>query len=543
MLPLQFFSQNIHFALSLFAALVFFAVFWLYFDAWAARKEKSLKELCKWLGFLLVSISFVFYATLIEQSVLGKSIFGNTSELAANILRLVGYIIIILGQVLDPLQPVPEVKGIEEEFGLGAESDTKSSPAVATASSSIFGLVYALPVAAIAVAALYWRRATTGLERHLKPVALGFTLLFCFELTSLASLLRGTDNPTLYNLVRSFGPFWMLSHIFLLAGVIVLGAWVWHYLTERFFSQLFMIFTASILIIFLITTVTFTFLLMRNVQNDALDNLHTAVNVLDYALDSKKAETKANAEVVSQNPAIAQAIGTKDHKALTTLTSSFLKDKKQSSLVITDSSGQVLLRAEDPDRWGDSISSDTLVRRAVIGDTTSTITTKDDVLAPLVYIKTTVPVRATDNSIVGTASVSLVADNALVDGIKNSTGLDSAVYSDKTLSATTFMGPDGKSRLNGVKVSSAGVTNTVLKKGKTFKGQLNILNRQYLAVYTPLKDADNVVVGMLFIGQPQANILQTAGRSISLTFLLSAFMLVLSCIPVYLVTKNLVKQL
>ena len=54
MLPLQFFGQNIHFAINLFAALVFFAVFWLYFDAWTNKHD--VKVLAKWLGFLLVAI-------------------------------------------------------------------------------------------------------------------------------------------------------------------------------------------------------------------------------------------------------------------------------------------------------------------------------------------------------------------------------------------------------------------------------------------------------------------------------------------------------
>ena len=558
MLPIQFFGQNIHFAISLFAALVCFAVFWLYFDAWTNKHGK--KELFKWAGFLLVSLSFVVYATIIEQSVLGKSLLGNSSEIAMVILRLVGYISIIIGQIMDPLQPKPKAEGLDEGSFTASDAqvaekikaidDEEQKPnsknkvnSLALTTANSFGIVFALPLLAFVVAGLYLRRATTGLERHLKPVAIAFMLLGSFELLSLTSLLRGSANPTLSKLVAAFGVVWIAQHVLLLSGVLVLGKWVWHYLTERFMSQLFMVFTTMTLAIFLLTTVSFTFLLMRNVQNAALNNLETAVNVLNYAIDGKKAETQANAEAVAQNPDIARAIVAKDHKALAALTSTFLETKKQSSLVITNNSGQVLQRAEDPDRWGDSISKDTLIRRALVGQSSSSISSKEDVLAPLLYIKTAIPIRDAKKQLVGAVVVSLVANNAFVDGIKRSTGLDSAVYSANVRSATTLVAPDGTSRWVGVKETNKGVTNTVLKNGKIFKGTLNILNRPFLAVYSPLKDIDNTTVGMLFIGQPQTTILQTAGRSIELTFLVAVTLLIFSIIPAYLISKYLTHQL
>src|SRR4051812_1325153 len=100
MLSLQFFSQNAHFAISLFAALVFFAVYWLYFDAWTASRNR--KDLFKCGGFLLVAFSFVLRGTLIEQSVLGVSSLGSASDALANFLRVIGYLGIIIGQLVDP---------------------------------------------------------------------------------------------------------------------------------------------------------------------------------------------------------------------------------------------------------------------------------------------------------------------------------------------------------------------------------------------------------------------------------------------------------
>ncbi|HEX8182578.1 MAG TPA: cache domain-containing protein [Candidatus Saccharimonadales bacterium] len=594
MVPLQFFGQNIHFAISLFAALVFFAVFWLEFDAWLAKRAP--KELIQWSSFLLIALSFLFSATIIEQSVLGQSFFGSLSETIAFVLRALGYIGIIIAQLLDPLQKIPELKGVQaEEFvdtpaPVASEQPKSASltPAPLTHAQSVSALPTSesgvqvavhphstpaghihkkpakkpakrmqavgfaslpnvaqllLPLSALAIAALYWRRATTGLERHYKPVAISFGLLFLYETLALTSLWQDSSNPQVAALVAAFGPLWIVQQLVLLAAVIVLGRWVWQYLTRRFLSQLFMIFTSLTLAIFLLTTISFTFLLVSNIQKSSLDNLKTAAAVLGYAIDGKKAETLANTQSIAENPDIARAVSAKDHTALIGLTQSFLRDKKQSSLLITNDSGQVLLRAEDPDRYGDSVSSDTLVRRALIGQPSSSVTSREGVLAPVIYIKSTIPIREPGGRVVGTATASLVADNAFVDGIKRSTGLDSAIYAGSIRSATTFVAPDGVSRWIGVKETSSEVQNTVLKQRRTFQGPIEVQNRGYLAVYAPLKDIDNTVIGMLFIGQPKSNILQAAGRSIELTFAVTALLLILSIIPAYLIAKYLAYQL
>ncbi|HSX29236.1 MAG TPA: cache domain-containing protein [Candidatus Saccharimonadales bacterium] len=527
------------------AALVFFAVFWLYFDAWTNKKQA--KDLAKWSGFLLVALSFVVHATMIEDSALATHVLGTASAVIELTLKIAGYGAIIYGLVIDPLLPIPVSQSIEDELleeKYKAVPLKKTSKAKAVVLAGPFKMIQILPpFGALAIAILYWRRATTGLERHLKPVGIAFGLLFASEFAGLAPLLRSSTNPNVAHLVASFGPLWITEHVFLLAGTIVLGRWVWRYLTERFLSQLFILFTASTLAIFLLTTLSFTYLLMRNIQSETLGNLDTASKVLNYALDAKKAETLANTQVIAQTPEIAEAVTAKDHNALVTLTSDFLITKKQSSLIITSKTGQVLLRAEDPDRWGDSLSSDTLVRRALIGESASSTTTKEDIIAPLLYIKSVVPLRNASKEIVGTVTVGLIADNAFVDGVKHATGLDSALYAANVRSATSFVLPDGVTRAVGVKETNKAVAETVLHQGKTYKGELSVLNRPFLGVYAPIKDADNLVIGMTFLGKPQSTMLRAAGRSIELTFVVAAVLLVVSIIPAYLMAKYLSKQL
>ena len=112
MLLRQFFGQNLHFVLSLLMALAAFAVFWLIFDAWYERRE--VKELLKWLGFLLLAVGFLLYAAVINQSSFGKLAWNSHLSVISSLVRLAGYVAIVVGLALDPLQAKPKTKGIEE---------------------------------------------------------------------------------------------------------------------------------------------------------------------------------------------------------------------------------------------------------------------------------------------------------------------------------------------------------------------------------------------------------------------------------------------
>jgi len=414
--------------------------------------------------------------------------------------------------------------------------------AIGLSSGIAGGLIIALPIGALAIAALYFRRATTGLERHLKPLALTFATLTLAEAFGLATLWQNTDNPLLQTIIKPLGPLWILQHLALLAAGILLTLWVWRYLTKRLLTQIFLMTTSLTVTIVLVATVSITSLLLASLQKSSLASLQTAAKVLSYAIDSKRSETRADAEVLAQNPATATAISGRDHTALNTLAGSLLTAKQLSDVVITSDSGQVLMRASDPERYGDSLSDNSLVRRALTGTTASSITSVPSVLAPKVIITTASPIRS-GKIIIGVSMASLALDNAFVDGIKHTTGLDSTVFSGATRTATTLVGPDGTSRQIGVKQTNQAVLNTTLKQGKIYDGALTISNQDFLSIFLPLKDVDNTVVGMLFVGQLQTEILATAQQSVNLTFVSAVVWLIVIMMPIYIMSRKIAGQL
>ncbi len=550
---MQFFAQNAHFAVSLIAALAAFSVFWLIFDAWLERRRRV--EALKWAGFGLLAIGFLVSAATLEQRSLIPGVLVAQVANIAFALRIIGYILIAFGQILDPLQLRPTLDVPSEPAPMPVPDATPTpAPAIAKpkkarkhagvwgAGASAVKLTL-LPFLPFLVAGLYLRRATKGLERHLRPVAIAFVWIGLYELASDALALQATTNPLLYRFVAAYGPIWWFAQLSLLVGGLLLGRWVWQYLTKRLFSQLFIVLVTSTVLIFFISTVGFSFLLMRNIQTEALSELSTSSRVLNYAVASRQAEAAAQAEAAGQNPAVIVAVTARDRPALTAALGGYLADHQLSSLVITDASGQVLLRAEDPARWGDSLSGDSLVRRALIGEATKSVTVRSGVIAPSVALVAARPLRDAGGGVIGVVMAGRAVSNSFVDGIKAGTGLDSAVYGGDIRAATTLLASDGVTREVGVRETAAPVLKTVLKTGHDYSGTTQFQHRAYLAAYSPLKDADGNTVAMVLVARTQDQLLAVAGQTIQLTFLMAVLLLLVSILPIYLIARRLAGQM
>jgi sensor histidine kinase regulating citrate/malate metabolism len=200
------------------------------------------------------------------------------------------------------------------------------------------------------------------------------------------------------------------------------------------------------------------------------------------------------------------------------------------------------MRGDDPDKVGGSLSDDRLVKEALEGNTQAAVVTKDGVIAPEVSVRGAAPIKSGDK-VIGAVILGTLIDNAFVDGLKEATGLDASVYADNIRSATTFVAPDGKSRWIGIKEETDEVKKNVLVDGVAYIGSVEILNVPYHAAFAPLKNIDNNPVGMLFVGRPQVTLLQSAGKSIELTFTVTVVLLIMSVVPAYLVSKYIIDQI
>ncbi|HJX01701.1 MAG TPA: hypothetical protein VJ348_00830, partial [Candidatus Humimicrobiaceae bacterium] len=204
MLLLQFLLVNAHFTINLLTALVCFAVAWLYFDAWLGRRD--IREATKMLGFMALSLSFIIHSTQIEQTLIESPLFKfETVNLLTSIFRISGYLILIIGQIIDPIQPLPSYRSHTKEKGFGLKNKRAGAVMIFGTISVLESTEFLFPILAVITAFLYMRRATLGLEFHLRTIGYSFMLISFSEIIHLASLFRNTDNINLSKLVAPFG--------------------------------------------------------------------------------------------------------------------------------------------------------------------------------------------------------------------------------------------------------------------------------------------------------------------------------------------------
>ncbi len=538
----QFYLQNLHFALNIFVAMVMSWCFWLYLDVWMPRK--TISGGFKVLGFFLLTFSFLVHAFNLETTILTNSFLPDSiykSSLLAS--RILGYLFISLGLLMEPSLPNP-LKTKNSKKTEDSKLNTRSNLMLSAGLPSL-GLKYSvlgvlsLPIIAAATGLLFLYKATIGLEFHLRRVALAFFGLSLYELLSTRELFTDSSNVSIFRLVAPFGIIWWAEHITLILSSLLLAKWVFGYLLKRLQSQLYIFFSMSILFIFIASTLSFTSLLLGNIEKEALNQIEVNAKVLIYSLEGKKEELASDTLVFSKDSKVIEAIAGDQKSNLAKLASSYLVDKKLSFLVITNDKGQVIARGEETERVGDSLSSNSLVKRALVGKPASSITVRDGVLSSDILVTSAFPVAGGGGVIYSGSAI----DNAFLDGINKATGLASSIYGSNQISATTLTAEDGTTRRIGLVETNKKITSKVLGLGENFVGASDFLNTPYFSAYLPLKDVDNTNVGMLFVGKPQITVLSTAGRSIQASFVIAGILWLLAAIPSFLISGFISKQL
>lgn len=524
----QFLLENVHFAVSLFVAFVFFAIFWLHWDAWL--KIPSRRDFFRLVGFLFLAVSFVASAVNIESGLASNSFFSVVISGIAVLTRICGYFLVLAGMILDPLPKHPKVgeeKWQRAVIGLGLPFSV---------------LQFLFSIGAASVAFMYLRRATIGLERHMRGAVAGYFLLSIAHLFGLAVLFRDTNDPFVYGLVAPFALFWLLERFFLLLGGCALGLWVWQYLLTRTRVQLFMVFVGYALVIFLVTVTVFLSLLLVNIRNVTLLQIDSDNRVMNIALEGKRAELAAYAEIYSKDSYVISAIKNNDLKTLEEKTRKNVADWKLSSLVVLNSDGVVLARGENPERVGESLSDSSIYKNAIEKVRFTTVDVAEGAVAPVVSVRA-VETIVIDDKRSAIIIVGFTIDNAYMDGIAEATGLEFAVYGNNILAASTIPAPDGNGRWIGVKEVDPIVLEKVISNGKTVTVLKRVSNTPYLASFAPLWGLNGEVVGMVFVGKPESSIISLAAQSLRLTFLVTGILIILSLFPAYALARHFAFEL
>jgi hypothetical protein len=546
-----FWLQNTHYVIEVFVAFLMITASWIYLDGWLV--ERGTKTFARATGFFALAIwSFLDAAP--------AGAFEVTTELTA-LVGLIGFGLVFVSLLIDPipLRPGEKPIGILSRFWSSSmailpisELTSRGREFVERAIAPILPVV--VLIGGLLIEPAFWMfflsalitilvylHYSRGIQSEWKYFYVGFLFLTISLVFAFTSVWKESTNVLLVQLLSPYHAAWIIEHAVKLLGAIFLGAWAWGFIRFRIFPQIFSSFIALSFIIFILVTIIFTGFLLNRTQGSAAQDLETNVRTLNFAIGKVKESAILAARIASSNPQVREAVKRNDKEALFSNLNALMFENGTDFMLAVNTGGEVLMRAEDKERFGDSLADDPVVWRSLDGKAVVTTLAERGITLPAVSIRAASPIvdasEAGELEIIGSVVTGYLLDTAFVDGIKQLTGLDVTVFAGDVSAATTFVVPGGQLRMVGAREPNKDITDTVLKTGKTYTGEASVLSRPFLASYVPVKDIEETTVGMFFTGKSQAAFLASVSDTIQLTFSISIVLMIFSIIPLWALAR------
>lgn len=494
-----FIANNLHFALELVGALVFFVMGWLAFDAYVVNKNHS--SLMRVFGFCLVGAWQVIHA------------FG----FAGDLINFTGLLVYILGLLLlmSSFLTAPRLAAVSAVILIPSFAGTLP----------FFQVVIAILLGVVAF--LAYRQAKREYNKALRFFWVGFIFLAIAALAQSIPLAQNSGNI-----------LWYVAHAFEVIGFVLLTMWIWQYLKLRVRESLVLISISMTLFIATIVTLAFSTILIGKIEKETRSNLLINAKVFDFSVQNLTQESGAEAKFISKDPLIASSLLESDLLSLQTILTQYLESEQLGFLLVTDKSGTVMMRAHSPGERGDSIVKERAVEEALIGNNFATIESSP---GEKFSIRAGAPIYK-DGKIIGAVITGFPLDNVMVDRIKKITGLDATLYQGNMAVASTALAVDGRSRLTNIALTDNSVKDAVLSQGKSATIRVTIKNAPFLASYLPITNGDDQIVGMFSAAKPQGDIIEIANSTNRLTLVTVTVLLLLLSLPIFSFTKRLLGE-
>lgn len=124
----------------------------------------------------------------------------------------------------------------------------------------------------------------------------------------------------------------------------------------------------------------------------------------------------------------------------------------------------------------------------------------------------------------------LYDDFSIIDQIKGETGVDVTLFYGNTRVLTTIQDMKDE-RIGGTYAADIVTKQVIYEGGDFFSTELSIYGKKYYGYYMPLKNSDNSVAGMLFVGKEQDQVLARVNRAVGqfVLIILAALVLAAAC--------------
>jgi len=327
-------------------------------------------------------------------------------------------------------------------------------------------------------------------------------------------------------------------------------------------TKLVMISTGTIVMTGLITAFIGTLLITQGVMNQVQDKVRNDLNTARELLNKRIENIQTEIHLSSLRTCIKDGLIEPNERTRDSLKACLEELRRVGNLeiaAIADSTGTVILRAHNPDCFGDDQGNDQIIakvlssRQMVAGtvivpgdmleqegemfeqraridfiDTPKAKKRPEAVETSGMMIKAAAPVRDDNGTLIGILyGGDLINRNySLVDKIKN-TVYQGEIYKGMDIGTTTIFQKDLRISTNvmsnegeraiGTRVSEE-VYDRVLDQGERWIGRAFVVNAWYVTAYEPLRDIYGNIIGMLYVGMLEQKFVDIKRRALFIFF-------------------------
>ena len=266
-------------------------------------------------------------------------------------------------------------------------------------------------------------------------------------------------------------------------------------------AKITLMFVGSMCILGTIGLGTSYVLISRISKQDALDDGRVMLHSIMNDLAAKEAQVALIARMMASRPDLAHALSIQDNQQAKSILKEVIKIYGNIIITTTDATGHVVARVHD-DMFGDDVTNQANVRNALEGQESVGIEAGTIVkLASRAGFPVSMLYDGKER-LVGTISVGvdLLKTHEFVDLLKKNYEVEVTLFLGDTCVSTTIVDDKGE-RVIGTKMTDQRVLDSVFKYEKSFFGQLTLFGTRYDTVYAPLKNIEDKVVGILFLGR------------------------------------------
>lgn len=264
------------------------------------------------------------------------------------------------------------------------------------------------------------------------------------------------------------------------------------------------------------------------VSKNMNDRLDAALSTTLTQIEMLKSHAYTFSSYLAEDSTIIEAIKSGNRETLLDRAAQLSAETGIEFCSIADAKGIALAHTHEPEKYGDNMLSQAIVRTALSGKSLATV---EEGAVIRLAICSSSPIYDEHGDLLGMVVAGFRLDtNKFVDLLKDLFGCEATILlGDKRISTTVVM-EDG-TRALGTK-ASANISEVVLA-GNAFSGRAKILDHDAYTRYNPITGVDGKVLGMLLVGSYLTEETDTIWSFVQIGLLITLILMAIS-IPVIL---------